>query len=76
MATNVFRRCPSGRLTSSTLYKRTYGGATQDIASGYWEYVPPGGPATVATVNQVAMQSVQTINGVSIGSVQQINGNS
>jgi hypothetical protein len=76
MATNVFRRCPSGRLTSASLYKRTYGGATQDIAGGYWEYVPSGGPATVATVNGVAMGSLQTMNGLAIGSVQNIDGNS
>jgi hypothetical protein len=76
MATNVFRRSPSGRLTSAALYKRTFGGATQDIAGGYWEYAPPGGPATVATVNEVAMGSVQDMNGLAIGSVQNINGNS
>jgi hypothetical protein len=56
--TNIWRRCPSGRLLAADLLKKQNGGMSQDVALEFFEYAEPEGglPVTIImiTMNQFA----------------------
>jgi hypothetical protein len=56
--TNIWRRCPSGRLLVDDLLRKSNGGMSQDVALEFFEYAEPedGLPVTIImiTMNQFA----------------------
>jgi hypothetical protein len=57
---NVWRKCPSSRLTSADLIKKLLGGISQDVANEFFEIV--GAP--IITLQSESLSKISAISGV------------